>query len=363
MNEKDGSFKPARLEAVDLFCGGGGLTVGLKEAGFSVVGAIEIDPHSASTFQANHPETRLFVQDIRYLRGKDLLSLTKNGSIDLLSGCPPCQGFTSLTSKYRRKDPRNYLINEMLRLIEETRPRAVMMENVPGLLGRGKELLEPMLAKLMELGYIPGVEVLQVADYGVPQFRRRLVLLAGRGFRIPLPKPTHSRDGKKLPRWKTVGEAIVGMPPPLTLSEAKKKGFFPARDWHVVRDISPITRERLKVSKPGASWKEIPEELRPKCHRGGYSGFPNVYGRMRWDDISPTITGGCTTLSSGRFGHPEEERTISVREAARLQTFPDEYIFDTPFIENACRIIGNALPCEFAKAVSIQCRSALEANG
>ncbi len=348
-----------RLEAVDLFCGGGGLTVGLKRAGFSVVGAVELDPHAASTFQANHPETRLFIQDIRYVRGDDLLALIEAESLDLLSGCPPCQGFTSLTAKYRRDDPRNQLVNEMLRLVEEIRPRAVMMENVPGLAKRGNELFSPMIEKLQDIGYLVDVDILQVADYGVPQFRRRLVLLAGLGFRISLPLPTHSRDGKNLPKWRTVREAIGDFASPLTLSEAKKRGNVPSRDWHIVRDLAPQNMARLRAAKPGKGWKDIAEELRPPCHRGDYYGFSNVYGRMEWDNVSPTITGGCTTLSKGRFGHPEQDRTISVREAARLQTFPDNYLFDAPFMDRVCDIVGNALPCDFATAVAVHCRDTL----
>jgi len=332
----------------------------MKKAGFSVVGAVEINTHAASTFQVNHPETKLFVQDIRYLRGQDLLDLTENGEIDLLAGCPPCQGFTTLTAKYRRIDPRNELVNEMLRLIEETRPKAVVMENVPGLATRGKKLLDPIIARLQDLDYKTEMKVLQVADYGVPQFRRRLVLLAGRGMHIPLPKPTHSRDGSTGRKWKTVRETIEGMPIPPTLPEAKSLGAFPSLDWHVIRKMGQQNIERLRVAKPGKSWRDIPEELRPDCHKRGYVGFPNVYGRMSWDDISPTITGGCTTLSKGRFGHPEEERTISVREAALLQTFPRNYIFDTPYIDHVCEIIGNALPCLFAETLARSCWEALQ---
>ena len=353
---------PPLLQAVDLFCGGGGLTVGLKRAGFSVVGAVEIEPHAASTYQANHRDTRLFVQDIRHLKGEDLLALTSTGVLELLSGCPPCQGFTSLTSKYRREDPRNNLINEMLRLIEETCPKAIMMENVPGLANRGKKLLDPMINGLRDSGYIINIGVLQVADYGVPQFRRRLVLLAGRGFKIELPHVTHSQNGKTYPKWRTLRESIGNMPQPITFSEAKRRGSFPSLDWHVIRDMAPINIRRLQSVKPGESWKSIPEELRPRCHQGEYNGFSNVYGRMEWEEVSPTITGGCTTLSKGRFGHPEQDRTISVREAARLQTFPDDYIFDTPYMDYVCKIIGNALPCDFAEAVSIQCRKAIESE-
>jgi DNA (cytosine-5)-methyltransferase 1 len=351
--------KSNKLEAVDIFSGGGGLALGLRRAGFSLIGAVEIDSHAASTFQANHPDTRLFIQDVQHLKGADLLSLSKKREIDLLAGCPPCQGFTSLTAKYHKDDPRNRLLKEMLRLIEEIRPRAVMMENVPGLANRGKELLEPMIERLSKLGYEPQTEILQVADYGVPQYRKRLVLLAGKGFRIPLPKPTHSREGRNTPKWRTVREVIWEMPTPPTLSQAKTKGSFPPVSWHVVRDMTPRNMDRLRFAKPGTGWRNIPEGLRPNCHKGTYRGFSNVYGRMKWDDVSPTITGGCTTFSKGRFGHPQEDRTISVREAARLQTFPDEYVFDTPFMDRVCNIIGNALPCLFAEMLSRSCFEAL----
>lgn len=346
--------------AVDLFCGGGGLTVGLKDAGFSVVAAVENEENAAATFQANHQDTKLFVQDIRTISGADLLDMSPTRKIDLLSGCPPCQGFTSLTAKYKRDDPRNLLINEMLRIIEETTPTAIMMENVPGLTHRGSKIFLPFVTRLAELGYIPNWKILQVADYGVPQYRRRLVLLAGKGFKIEMPPPTHSKDGRGLPGWRTVRDTIAHMGTPLRLSEAKACGPFPPSSWHIVRDISSKNMERLRAAHPGASWTMIPEDLRPVCHHGSYRGFSNVYGRMQWDDVSPTITGGCTTLSRGRYGHPEQDRTISVREAALLQTFPLRYIIDTKYMEHACKIIGNALPCLFARRVAEQCYAALE---
>ncbi|GHV46625.1 hypothetical protein FACS1894204_08610 [Synergistales bacterium] len=222
--------------------------------------------------------------------------------------------------------------------------------------------MEPMLQKLKVLGYNVTLKVLQVADYGVPQFRRRLVLLAGKGFEIPLPEATHAKNGKGKPKWKTVREVIGHYGEPLTLLQAKKQGRFPLRTWHVVRDMSPLNTDRLKVVLPGETWTAIPEHLRPQCHRGGYKGFSNVYGRMEWDEVSPTITGGCTTLSKGRFGHPERNTTISVREAASLQTFPEDYIFDALYIDPVCKIIGNALPCLFAEKIAEACYKKLKEN-
>ena len=345
------------LTAVDAFAGGGGLTVGLKRAGFRVVAAVELEHHAFTTYKANHPEVLCLNENIATVSGAALLRHAKTDRIDLLAGCPPCQGFTSLTAKYKDKeDPRNELVLEIARLTEEMLPRAIMMENVPGLTQKGEPLYHQLRDRMESLGYILTDGVLQVADFGVPQYRRRLVLLGGLGFRIPLPDATHSRSPTEgLEHWRTVRDAIAGMPTPVTLSHAKAKGDIERSDWHIVRDLSSKNLQRLRASRAGETWQQIPEHLRPTCHRDGYLGFTNVYGRMEWDRPAPTITGGCTTLSKGRFGHPDADRTISVREAALLQTFPHDYRLDTPFMEYVCNMIGNALPCDFAEAISKQC--------
>ena len=348
------------LKAIDVFAGGGGLTVGLKRAGFQVVAAVETDEHAYNTYKANHPEVHVIKQDIRTISGESLLALAGERQIDLLAGCPPCQGFTSLTSKYRRQDERNTLVLEMGRLVEEIRPSAVMMENVPGLVRKGKNLYDNLKEMLCDLGYKLSDGILEVADYGVPQYRKRLVLLGGLNFQINLPSPTHSREGQGgLKAWKTVRDAIGKTPTPRTLREAKGHGKIQESDWHIVRSLSAQNVTRIKYAEAGGTWTTIPEEIRPKCHKQNYRGFTNVYGRMEWERPSPTITGGCTTFSKGRFGHPVEDRTISVREAATLQTFPADYRFDTPYMEHVCNIIGNALPCDFAEAVSRQCQRKL----
>lgn len=348
-----------RLTAVEIFAGGGGLAVGLERAGFRAVAAIEVERHAAATFKANHPDVQVFRQDVREISGAALLELG-GGSIDVLAACPPCQGFSSLTSKYKRDDPRNVLVSEVARLTEEISPTAVMIENVPGLANKGRLLFDDLLRRLKRAGYVCNWEILQVADFGVPQMRRRLVLLAGKGFKIEMPETTHSRggaDGKS--RWRTVREAIGHMSDAVPFVDAAVQGGAHLFDWHVVRKMSEANRERLKQAKVGASGLDTPDHLRPPCHRGGYSGFSNVYGRMSWDEPSPTITAGCTTLSKGRFGHPEQLRTISLREAALLQTFPEDYHFETDAFERACEIVGNALPCDFAAAVASQVSDAI----
>lgn len=345
-----------KLMAVDLFAGGGGLSVGLRRAGFRVVAAVELEKSAADTYSANLKRIPVIIDDIRNVTGAQLKKFSPTGKIDLISGCPPCQGFTSLTAKYEKDDPRNALIGEMLRIIKEVRPTAVMMENVPGLETRGRYRFSRFLNGLRKLGYLPEWKTLQVADYGVPQFRRRLVVLAGRGFKISMPDPTHSFDGKGLPAWKTVREAIGGMPKPISFGIVRRKKLpIDTTEWHVVREISDDNQARLRAARAGKSWWSIPSHLRPDCHKGEYRGFGNVYGRMKWNEVSPTITGGCTTLSKGRFGHPQALRTISVREAALLQTFPRDFIFRTEQMDQACEMIGNALPCDFAEALSRHC--------
>ncbi len=348
-----------QLTAVEIFAGGGGLAVGLERAGFRAVAAIEVERHAAATFKANHPEVQVFRQDVREISGSALLALG-GGSIDVLAACPPCQGFSSLTSKYRRDDPRNLLVSEVARLTEEIRPTAIMIENVPGLAKKGRPLFDDLLKRLETLGYICTWGILQVADFGVPQMRKRLVLLAGRGFKIEMPVPTHSKDGAdgKL-CWRTVRDAIGHMSEAVPFVEAVQKGGAHLVDWHVVRKLSNQNIERLRHAKAGANGIDLPDRLRPPCHQGGYRGFSNVYGRMSWDEPSPTITAGCTTLSKGRFGHPDQLRTISLREAALLQTFPEGYHFETDAFERACEIVGNALPCDFAEAIATRVNVAI----
>jgi DNA (cytosine-5)-methyltransferase 1 len=344
--------KEISLSAADIFAGAGGLTVGLKRAGFRVVGAIEVEPSAFSTYKSNHPEIPALKQDVRTVTGKALKALAR-GPIHLLAGCPPCQGFCSLRQAARGCDPRNGLVREMARLVAELHPRGLMMENIPGLASRGKRLFGQVLRQLRDLGYELEWGILQVADYGVPQYRRRLVLLGGRGFRIPLPPPTHSRYGRgNLPKWRTLRDAIGGMGPPVTLREATLAGGPRFYNWHVVRNLTQRNYQRLKKARPGTSRAQLPRDLRPDCHKGSDAGFSNVYGRMRWDQVPVTITAGCTTPSKGRFGHPTEVRTISVREAAQIQTFPDDYIFDSPYMDHVCAMIGNALPCDFAEVLA-----------
>lgn len=346
--------------AIDLFSGGGGLTVGLKAAGFSVCAAVEYDEVAATTYSENHPEVVMITRDIRTVTAEEIVRCSPTNKIDLIAACPPCQSFSSLTFKYKRNDSRDELIFEFARLVEQIKPRSIMMENVPGLAIKGEKLFNPVIKKFKRLGYKIEYRVLEVADYGVPQNRKRLVVLGALGQEIRIPESTHSEHGESgKQEWRTVKDAISHLPDPIGLAAAKTQGGPKCYNWHISRDLSPINMERLRHLRPGGDRTQLPEHLRPDCHKNKQSGFTNVYGRMSWDKPSPTITGGCTTLSKGRFGHPKKMRTISVREAALLQTFPENYKFSSEYIDRVCTIIGNALPPKFAEAMAKACANLL----
>jgi len=327
--------------AVDLFCGCGGLTLGLKKAGFRVLGAVDLDPLSLKTYKANHRDVMLWETDIRELEPEELLDSLelKKGDLDLLAGCPPCQGFSTirtLNGAVRVDDSRNDLLNEFGRFVEALLPRAVMMENVPGLVD--DERFTAFCVKMKKLGYLGDHRILNAAEYGVPQRRRRLIYLAGMSMVIPF--------AEKNIRQKTVKDAIGGLP------KAGQSGD-PVHDMSENR--TPKVLEIIRrVPRDGGSRSALPEEFQLECHKR-CNGFKDVYGRMAWDDVAPTITGGCFNPSKGRFLHPEEDRAITMREAALLQGFPLRYKF--PSVNNKSLValmIGNALPPPFI-AVHARC--------
>ena len=330
----DSDGKPT---AVDLFCGCGGLTVGLKRAGFRVLGAVDVDPLSVKTYKANHRDVTLWEKDIRELDPQELLDALglKKGGLDLLAGCPPCQGFSTmrtLNGALMVDDPRNDLLLEFERFVEALRPRAVMMENVPGL--ADDKRFEAFLRKLKKLGYLGAHRVLNAAEYGVPQRRRRLIYLAGMGMEIPF--------AEKSGRIKTVEDAIGGLP------KAGQSGD-PVHDMPENRTPKVLEVIRL-IPKDGGSRRDLPEKFQLECHKR-CNGFKDVYGRMAWKEVAPTITGGCFNPSKGRFLHPEEDRAITMREAALLQGFPRRYKFPTTDNKSAVALmIGNALPPPFIAA-------------
>lgn len=330
-----------RFNAIDLFSGAGGLTLGLKRAGFNVVGAVEIEPLAAETYSANHPEVRLWNEDIQALDPQSVrreLGL-KKGALNLLAGCPPCQGFSSLRTRWQTisvEDARNELLFRFLDYVVEFRPHAVMMENVPALARDHRFSI--FSEKLVELGYYIEKDVLDAAGFGVPQRRRRFIMLAGANEPIPLAKPNSYRYTVKetigyLPRAGSSGDALHDMPESRT------------------EKIMDLIRA---IPKDGGSRSSLGKDRQLDCHKR-CRGFYDVYGRMAWNDVAPTITGGCVNPSKGRFLHPEEDRCITLREAALLQGFPITYSFSLGRGKySAAEMIGNALPPEFVQKQAAQ---------
>ncbi len=338
--------KKTKLCAVDLFCGAGGLTLGLKQAGFDVKGAIEIEPLAVDTYRVNHPEVKVWKEDITKLDPEAVMNDLglKQGELSLLAGCPPCQGFSSMRTLNRPgsvDDPRNDLVFDFFRFIETMQPEAVMMENVPGL--ATDERLDKFMADLEGIGYSVRRKVFDASNFGVPQRRKRLILLASKTGKI--------RFARKSSKTFTVRQAIEGLPP---VGESED----PLHDIGEKR--TEKTRQLIRlVPKDGGSRMDLPEEWQLECHKK-CPGFKDVYGRLWWDRVSSTITSGCFNPSKGRFLHPEEDRAISLREAALLQTFPRNYYFSLAKGKTgAGQMIGNALPPEFIRRQANQIRKHL----
>jgi len=323
-------------KAIDLFCGCGGLTLGLKQAGFEVIGAVDNDHLAVETYKANHNEVEVWEKDIKSLTVEEVMKKLglKKGELDLLAGCPPCQGFSTmrtLNGGKRIRDSRNKLIEDFQRFVEELLPKAVMMENVPGL--RKNKRFKSLCRILKKLGYKVNHDVLNSADYAVPQRRRRLILLAGRDGEIGFAKKARCK--------RTVFDAI-GVLQPSGESGDKLHDLTERRSKKVVELIK-------KIPKDGGSRKDLGKRRQLKCHKK-CDGFKDVYGRMAWDKVAPTITSGCTNPSKGRFLHPEEDRAITLREAALIQSFPKWYHFNVNVGKGRlAELIGNALPPEFIR--------------
>lgn len=331
--------------AVDLFSGCGGLTLGIKKAGFKVIGAVENELIAVETYRLNHPEVKIWDTDIREVSinsFKKQLGLKKR-SLDLLAGCPPCQGFSSLRTlngSRRINDPRNNLLLEFQRFVEALLPKTIMMENVPGLANDRR--FRWFCKRMKELGYKGEFRILNAADYGVPQRRRRLIYLAGFSKAIPFANPSR--------KVKSVWDAIGSLPP------AGDSGDY-IHDLPENRS-SKILNLIRRIPKDGGGRTDLPANLQLDCHKR-CNGFKDIYGRMSWDDVAPTITSGCFNPSKGRFLHPVDDRNITMREASLLQGFPRRYKF--PKIKNKAALalmIGNALPpsfiCSHAKKIFIQ---------
>lgn len=327
--------------AIDLFSGCGGLTLGLKQADFRVIGAIEMDSLACETYLMNHLGVAVWPNDIRCVCAETMMRAMgiREGELDLIAGCPPCQGFSTLTTLNNSKkqdDERNDLVFEYMRFVRVFLPKAVMLENVPGL--RHNWRMSLILEQLAILGYSARTEVLDAADYGVPQRRKRLILVAGRRGRIDL--------GHKVDKAVTVATAIRALP-------KHGESGDPLHDFPEHRSKEVMARI-ASTPKDGGSRADAGTQHALACHER-CDGFKDVYGRMRWADVSPTITSGCFNPSKGRFLHPEEDRAITLREAALLQSFPPNYKFSLRRGKtNAATMIGNALPPEFIRRHAVK---------
>lgn len=342
-------FKEKKLLAIDLFSGCGGLTLGLKQAGFNVIGAIEIEMTAAETYTKNHPEVLLWQKDIQKIKGSEILKSLgiKKGELDLLAGCPPCQGFSSMRTrngKLKIEDARNDLIFDYLRLVKELSPKTIMMENVPALINDRRMVI--FKETLRKMGYdLNGTPlILDTADYAVPQRRRRMILVSS--------KIGHIKLAKSEPQRVSVHDAIGHLPQPGNSGDL----------LHDIKETrAPHIMEMIKkIPINGGSRGDLPRKYHLPCHKRLPDGFKDVYGRMSWDDVAPTITSGCTSPSKGRFLHPFQNRAITLREAALLQTFPKDYYFSLQKGKGGVALmIGNALPPTFIKKQALAIKNSL----
>ena len=346
------SISPRRGSVADAFCSVGGLSHGFVLEGFDVRVGFDIDASCRYAYERNN-DAKFIERDVGVLNGNEVNRWFVKGEPRILVGCAPCQPFS--TYSQNRPDAKWRLLAEFGRLVNEVRPDVVSMENVPRLISfRQGRLFKQFIATLHEADYDVWWKVVNCADYGVPQTRQRLVVLASRVGPIELIPPSHAPDAHV-----TVGDAIAHLPPIAA-------GCRDAEDpLHYASRLSETNLARIREAKPGKSWRDWKPALIAPCHRK-HSGrwYQSVYGRMHWDAPAPTITTQCNGFGNGRFGHPKQDRAISLREAALLQTFPEDYEFFDPskrwHISAAARWIGNAVPVALARAVARSVARALE---
>lgn len=342
-----------RIEGIDLFCGAGGLSHGLKSAKVDIVAGLDLDEACQYPYEANHPGAKFLLRDVTTVTGDELTALWSDDSIRLLAGCAPCQPFSSYANTRVAADNAKWgLLFQFSRLVMETKPHLVTMENVPGL--QNKEPFKDFLTTLEGLGYHVKYKVLNAADYGAPQQRRRLVLLASRLGPVEIPEATH--PGAE--HWMTVRDAVG------TLPKVADGEICESDPLHRAPALSVLNKARVRASKPGGTWRDWPPELVADCHRkesGKHSA--GVYGRMVWDRPAPTMTTLCNGFGNGRFGHPEQHRAITLREAAIFQSFPPDYKFVEPGVgvvaKPIARLIGNAVPPKLGEAVGRALRNSV----
>jgi DNA (cytosine-5)-methyltransferase 1 len=344
-------LKSKAIKAVDFFCSGGGMSYGMQKAGIEILAGIDIDKNCEETYKANIKNAKFILADVFKLKESELekeLSLKKNDDNLVLIGCSPCQFWSIINTTKEKSKKSKGLLKEFHRFVEYFKPGYVVIENVPGVLRRRKESgLEDFIEWLNSNGYKVHFDVHEVSKYGVPQHRRRFTLIANRvtGKKIEPIK----RRGKPL----TVRD-VLGVKNKFPKVEAGHKDNTPF--MHTVAGLNKINIKRLTLTKRdgGTRLSYVNNgKLVPDCHKNNRKYFIDTYGRMWWDRPSPTITTKFFSISNGRFAHPEENRAISLREGAVLQSFPRNYIFKTKSISHTARMIGNAVPPEYARRVGL----------
>jgi DNA (cytosine-5)-methyltransferase 1 len=347
---KNSTFKD--FSVIDLFCGVGGLTHGFVKEKFKIDAGIDFDKSCKYAFEANN-KAKFLYKDVTELRPEELNSLYRKKHRKILVGCAPCQPFSIYNHKNsnngQRKtvDEKWKLLYSFANLVEETNPEIISMENVPLLMkfNDGK-VFKDFVKRLEKNGYIVTWSIVNAQDYGVPQRRKRLILFGSKHGKLELIPPT-IKDGK----FKTVKDAIGNLP-------IIEDGIaHPNDSIHRARKLTELNKKRIQATKEGGFWRDWDKSLWLECHKKE-SGktFRSVYGRMKWDEVAPTMTTYCTGLGNGRFGHPEQDRAISLREAALIQSFPKDYKFHNPKASfsspTIARQIGNAVPVDLGVAIA-----------
>lgn len=331
-----------KIHAVDLFCGVGGLTRGLQNAGIDVRLGVDVDPACKYPYTANN-RSEFLLKSVEDLDTNELNTYYGKDGIKLLAGCAPCQTFSTYNHKATDTDKRWWLLSHFSRIVNELSPDLVTMENVPGL--QEQAVFKDFVENLEKLDYKVWHQVVNCADYGVPQRRNRLVLLASKFDKIALLNHVEVCENR-LSVWNAIGD--------LPTIEAGMSD--PNDPLHQASILSELNLCRILASKPGGSWRDWPEALIADCHKKS-SGrtYPSVYGRMTWHEPSPTMTTQFYGYGNGRFGHPEQNRAISLREGAILQSFPRDYKFiekgERVSIKAIGRLIGNAVPVKLGEAI------------
>lgn len=344
---------------VDLFCGAGALTHGFVLERFEVVAGIDADESCRHAYETNNDGARFINERIEDVTAEEISALYPQGHVEILVGCAPCQPYSPYTKKKEDKDGKWKLVPKFAELICEVEPEIVSMENVPDLATfKGGKVYRTFVDRLKRKGYhVTDYPEVYCPDYGIPQRRTRLVLFASKYGEIKIVEETHSPD-----EYRTVRQTI-GHLEPLEAGQTSQNDLL-----HKACRLSELNLRRIKASVPEGTWRDWPEELVAECHRKESGrGYSSVYGRMVWDEPAPTLTAQCHGFGNGRFGHPEQDRAISLREAALLQTFPEDYEFVAPedphYFDALGRLIGNAVPVELGRVIAKSIKRHLEARG